>query len=53
MTIKAERRLRDNASYNVSYTLSSSRDDASSPGPTEAESNVPQDVRNIFDESGE
>ena len=29
---KAEQRLRDNYSYNVSYTLSTSTDDASSPG---------------------
>ena len=40
-------------SYSVSYTLSSSTDDASSPGATEAEANVPQDVRNVFDETGE
>jgi len=37
----------------VSYTLSQSKDDASSPGATESEANVPQNVRNIFDESGE
>jgi hypothetical protein len=53
LTIKAEQRLRQNYSYSVSYTLSSSVDDASSPGATEAESNVPQDVRNVFDETGE
>jgi hypothetical protein len=53
LTIKAERRLSRGASFNVSYTLSSSKDDASSPGATEAETNVPQDVRNIFDETGE
>jgi hypothetical protein len=53
LTLKAEQRLRRNYSYSVSYTLSSSVDDASSPGATEAEANVPQDVRNIFDESGE
>ena len=53
LTVKAERQLRRNHSYSVSYTLSSSRDDASSPGATEAEANVPQNVRNIFDESGE
>ena len=53
VTFKAERRLRDNYSYNVSYTLSTSTDDASSPGPTESEANVPQNVRNIFDRSGE
>jgi hypothetical protein len=53
LTIRADRRLRDRFAYNVSYTLSTSTDDASSPGPTESEANVPQDVRNIFDESGE
>jgi hypothetical protein len=53
LTIKVERRLQNGASFNVSYTLSSSRDDASSPGPTEAEANVPQNVRNVFSETGE
>jgi hypothetical protein len=33
--------------------LSHSKDDASSPGPTEAETNFPQNVRNVFDETGE
>jgi len=33
--------------------LSISKDDASNPGPTESEANVPQDVRNIFSTSGE
>lgn len=53
VTFKAERRLRNNYAYKVSYTLSNSMDDASSPGATESEVNVPQDVRNIFDETGE
>ena len=53
VTLKAERRLANNFAYNVSYTWSDSKDDASSPGPTEAETNFPQDVRNIFDETGE
>ncbi|OFW41654.1 MAG: hypothetical protein A3F70_06045 [Acidobacteria bacterium RIFCSPLOWO2_12_FULL_67_14] len=53
LTLKAERRFSGSHSYNVSYTLSGSKDDASSPGPTESEANVPQDVRNIFDETGE
>jgi len=53
VTFKAERRLTNNYAYNVSYTLSHSKDDASSPGPTESETNVPQNVRNIFDETGE
>ena len=48
VTVKAKRRLRDALSFNVAYTLSRSRDDASSPGATVSESNVPQDVRNIF-----
>jgi hypothetical protein len=53
VTFKLNRRLSGNLAYNVSYTLSQSKDDASSPGPTESEANVPQNVRNIFDESGE
>ena len=53
MTLKAERRLMGNAAASVAYTLSSSVDDASSPGATEAETNVPQNVRNIFTRSGE
>jgi hypothetical protein len=53
ITFRADRRFRNNYAYNVSYTLSTSRDDASSPGATESEANVPQNVRNIFDETGE
>ncbi len=53
ITLKAERRLQNNFAYNVSYTWSDSKDDASSPGPTEAETNFPQNVRNVFDETGE
>ena len=53
LTLKLERRLADSFAYNVSYTLSHSKDDASSPGATESEANVPQNVRNIFDETGE
>ena len=53
VTFKAERRLANNYAYNVSYTLSDSKDDASSPGATESEANIPQNVRNIFDETGE
>ncbi|MBI2188598.1 MAG: carboxypeptidase regulatory-like domain-containing protein [Acidobacteria bacterium] len=53
VTFKLERRLRGGYAYNVSYTLSSSQDDASSPGPTESEANVPQNVRDIFSETGE
>jgi hypothetical protein len=50
VTLKCERRLASSVAYNVSYTLSRSKDDASSPGATESETNLPQDVRNIFDE---
>jgi carboxypeptidase family protein len=53
VTLKIEQRLQNNHAYSVSYTLSTSKDDASSPGPTEAETNFPQNVRNIFDETGE
>ena len=53
LTFKVERRLANDVAFNVSYTLSHSTDDASSPGATESETNVPQDVRNIFDEIGE
>ena len=53
LTFKLDQRPRNNYSYSLSYTLSTSKDDASSPGATEAETNVPQNVRNIFDESGE
>ena len=53
VTFKTERRLANNFGYNVSYTLSHSKDDASSPGATESETNLPQNVNNIFDETGE
>jgi hypothetical protein len=52
-TLKTERRLASSYAYSVSYTLSQSKDDASSPGTTESETNLPQNVRNIFDETGE
>ena len=53
LTVKLERRFSGRHAYTASYTISTSKDDASSPGPTESEANVPQDVRNIFDETGE
>ena len=53
LTVRGERRFQNGYTYNVSYTLSTSKDDASSPGPTDAETNFPQNVRNIFDETGE
>ena len=48
VTLKTVRRLSNNASFDVSYTLSQSKDDASSPGATAFETNLPQNVRNIF-----
>ena len=53
LRLKVERRLADGVAFNASYTLSTSKDDASSPGATESEANVPQNVRHIFDETGE
>ena len=48
VTFKVERRFDGRLSFNAAYTLSDSRDDASSPGATAFESNVPQDVNDIF-----
>jgi hypothetical protein len=53
VTFKAERRLRNRFAFNVNYTLSTSKDDASSPGATESEVNLPQNVRNLFGPGGE
>jgi hypothetical protein len=53
LTFKTERQLRNNYAYTASYTLSTSNDDASSPGATESEANVAQNVRNVFNETGE
>ena len=47
--MKAERRGGAGLSYSVDYTLSKSIDDASSPGPTASEANLPQDVYNVFE----
>ena len=48
VTFKLLRRLRGDLAFDVAYTLSRSEDDASSPGPTAFEANLPQDVRNVF-----
>jgi hypothetical protein len=53
VTFRTERRLRERYGFSVAYTISTSKDDASSPGATESEANVPQNVRNVFDETGE
>ncbi len=52
-TFKIERRVHNSLAFDVSYTLSRSMDDASSPGPTESETNLPQDVNNLFGPGGE
>jgi hypothetical protein len=53
LTLRLERRFTRDVAFNASYTLSHSKDDASSPGATESETNLPQNVNNIFDETGE
>ena len=46
-TVKLERRLARGLGLNVNYTWSKSIDDASDVGATFAETNIPQDVRNV------
>jgi hypothetical protein len=46
-TMKVEKRLSGGFSLNANYTLSKSIDDASDVGSTFAETNVPQDVRDV------
>ena len=43
-TVRLDHRMRGGASLGANYTLSKSMDDASDPGATVAEANVPQDV---------
>ena len=52
LTLKTEKRFSNGYSLSANYTWSKSLDDASSPGPTEAETNRPQDVRNLDAERG-
>ena len=52
LTLKAQKRFSYGYSLSANYTWSKSIDDASSPGPTEAETNKPQDVRNLDAERG-
>ena len=47
LTFKAVQRLRGGLSFSANYTLSRSVDDASDPGVTAYEANLPQDVRNL------
>jgi hypothetical protein len=46
-TIKVEKRLSQGFTFNASYTLSKSLDDASDVGSTFSETNIPQDVYNV------
>jgi hypothetical protein len=46
VTFRVERRLSDGFSLNANYTFSKAIDDASDPGSTTNEANLPQDVRN-------
>jgi hypothetical protein len=47
LTFKAVQRLRGGLSFSANYTLSKSVDDASDPGATAYEANLPQNVRNM------
>jgi len=47
ITFRAEQRLTRGLAMTGSYTLSKAIDDASDPGPTSFETNLPQDVRNM------
>ena len=52
LTMKLEKRLSDRLAFDANYTWSKSMDDASDPGPTFHEYNVPQDVRDLRAEKG-
>ena len=47
LTLRAEQRLSHGLAFLGSYTLSRAIDDASDPGATSFETNLPQDVRNM------
>jgi len=47
LTLHLDRRLSKGLMFNAFYTLSKAVDDASDPGGTAAEANLPQDVRNM------
>ncbi|MGE3843390.1 MAG: carboxypeptidase regulatory-like domain-containing protein [Vicinamibacterales bacterium] len=47
VTFRAEHRLSRGLAFNAFYTLSKAIDDASDPGGTVSEANLPQDVRNM------
>jgi hypothetical protein len=47
LTVRAEQRLSRGLAFSGSYTVSKAMDDASDPGATSHETNLPQDVRNM------
>jgi hypothetical protein len=47
LTVRLERRFSRGAAFSAHYTLSKAVDDASDPGATVSEANLPQDVRNM------
>jgi Carboxypeptidase regulatory-like domain len=47
LTLRAEQRLSRGLAFSGSYSVSKALDDASDPGATTYESNLPQDVRNM------
>jgi hypothetical protein len=47
LTVRAERRLSRGFAFTAFYTLSKAIDDASDPGATASETNLPQNVRNM------
>ncbi len=47
LTVKAEQRLARGLQFSANYMLSKATDDASDPGATAYETNLPQDVRNM------
>jgi hypothetical protein len=47
LTVRAQQTLAHGLAFSASYTLSKAIDDASDPGATVSETNLPQDVRNL------
>jgi hypothetical protein len=47
LTLRAEQRLSHGLAFGANYTLSKAIDDASDPGATTFETNLPQDVRDL------
>jgi hypothetical protein len=47
LTLRIDRRLSRGLAFSASYTISKAEDDASDPGATTNETNLPQNVRNL------